>query len=65
MIHFSWDNNAIIDKLSRCNFKRGQLMGRINFLGIEHSLEAQAMLLAPTAPNHQTVEKYVTLLEKA
>ena len=54
--HFSWDNNAIIDKLSRCNFKRGQLMGRINSLGMAHSLEAQAELLAAEVLETSAIE---------
>ena len=54
--NFKWDNNAIIDLLSQCNFKRGQLMGRVNVLGIEHSLEAQAVLLAAEVLETSAIE---------
>ena len=54
--HFSWDNNVLIDKLSQCNFKRGQLMGRVNSLGMEHSLEAQAELLAAEVIETSAIE---------
>ena len=54
--HFSWDNNSIIDKLSQCNFKRGQLMGRVNSLGMAHSIEAQAELLAAEVLETSAIE---------
>lgn len=54
--YFSWDNNAIIDTLSQCNFKRGQLLGRINSLGMEHSLEAQAELLTAEVLETSAIE---------
>lgn len=54
--NFNWDNNAIIDLLSQCNFKRGQLMGRVNALGMEHSLEAQAELLAAEVLETSAIE---------
>ncbi len=54
--HFNWDNNAIIDKLSHCNFKRGQLLGRVNSLGMERSLEAQAELLAAEVLETSAIE---------
>ena len=53
---FSWDNNAIIDKLSQCNFKRGQLLGRVNSLGMERSLEAQTELLVAEVLETSAIE---------
>ena len=39
--NFTWDNDKLIHSLSRCNFKRGQLLGRMASLGVELNLEAQ------------------------
>ncbi len=54
--HFNWDNDAIIDKLSRCNFKRGQLLGRVNSLGMLYNLEAQAVLLVAEVLETSAIE---------
>lgn len=54
--HFHWDADAIIDSLSRCNFKRGQLLGRVASLGLEHSLEAQAEVLAAEVLETSAIE---------
>ena len=43
---FTWRNDALIETLSRCNFKRGQLLGRVAALGMGLGLEAQAEVLA-------------------
>ena len=54
--NFTWDNDIIIDALSRCNFKRGQLLGRVASLGMEHSLEAQAEVLAAEVLETSAIE---------
>lgn len=53
---FSWDAEAIIDNLSRCNFKRGQLLGRVASLGLAHNLEAQAEVLAAEVLETSAIE---------
>ena len=42
---FTWRSEAILDPLSRCNFKRGQLLGRIAALGMGLGAEARAEVL--------------------
>lgn len=54
--NFIWDTDIIIDALSRCNFKRGQLLGRVASLGMEHSLEAQAEVLAAEVLETSAIE---------
>ena len=54
--HFTWDNGSIINTLSRCNFKRGQLLGRVASLGMIHSLEAQAEILAAEVLETSAIE---------
>jgi len=54
--HFNWNTDAIIDSLSRCNFKRGQLLGRVASLGMKHSLEAQAEVLAAEVLETSAIE---------
>lgn len=43
--NFKWDANAIINNLSHCNYRRGQILGRVASLGMEYNLEAQAEVL--------------------
>ena len=54
--HFTWDTDCIIDTLSRCNFKRGRLLGRVASLGMVHSLEAQAEILAAEVLETSAIE---------
>lgn len=53
---FTWRNDAVIDALSRCNFKRGKLLGRIASLGIGLGLEAQAEVLAAEVMQTSAIE---------
>lgn len=54
--HFTWETDSIIDSLSRCNFKRGQLLGRVAALGMEHSLEAQVAIMAAEVLETSAIE---------
>ena len=54
--HFRWDADSLIDTLSRCNFMRGKLLGRVASLGMEHSLEAQAEVLAAEVLETSAIE---------
>lgn len=54
--HFSRDTGRLINALSRCNFKRGQLLGRVASLGMEHSQEAQAQVLAAEVLETSAIE---------
>ncbi|OGQ86616.1 MAG: cell filamentation protein Fic [Deltaproteobacteria bacterium RIFOXYD12_FULL_56_24] len=53
---FTWQNDALIDALSRCNFKRGKLLGRVASLGMELGLEAQAEVLAAEVMQTSAIE---------
>jgi Fic family protein len=53
---FTWDTDALIDSLSQCNFKRGQLLGRVGSLGMELSLEAQVEVLAAEVLESSAIE---------
>lgn len=54
--HFTWGSDRIIDALSRCNFKRGQLMGRVSSLGLVHGLEAHAEVLSAEVLDTSAIE---------
>jgi Fic family protein len=54
--HFTWNTDTVIDSLSRCNFKRGQLLGRVTSLGMELSLEAQAEVLTAEVAETSAIE---------
>lgn len=54
--HFRWNADVIIESLSRCNFNRGRLLGRVASLGMEHSLEAQAEALAAEVLETSAIE---------
>lgn len=53
---FIWRTDTIIDALSRCNFKRGQFLGRLVSLGMKLSLEAQAEVLAAEVLQTSAIE---------
>lgn len=53
---FTWRSDALIDSLSRCNFKRGKLLGRVASLGMELGLEAQAEVLAAEVMQTSAIE---------
>ena len=53
---FTWRSDSVIDSLSRCNFKRGQLLGRVASLGMELGLEAQAEVLAAEVLQTSAIE---------
>ncbi len=54
--HFRWDPVALIGALSRCNFRRGQLLGRVASMGMAHSLEAQAEVLGAEVLETSAIE---------
>jgi Fic family protein len=54
--NFTWDNDKLIHSLSRCNFKRGQLLGRMASLGVGLNLEAQAEVLAAEVLQTSAIE---------
>jgi len=54
--NFTWDNSSLINALSRCNFKRGQLLGRMASLGMELSLEARAEVLVAEVLHTSAIE---------
>lgn len=53
---FRWNAEAIITSLSRCNFSRGKLLGRMASLGMAHGLEAQAEVLVAEALETSAIE---------
>ncbi|MCK5680169.1 Fic family protein, partial [bacterium] len=53
---FSWQSDAVLEALSRCNFKRGQLLRRVASLGMEFGLEAQAAVLATEVLQTSAIE---------
>lgn len=53
---FIWRSDRVIDALSLCNFKRGQLLGRVTSLGMELGLEAQAEVLAAEVLQTSAIE---------
>lgn len=53
---FTWNSDAVLEALSRCNFKRGQLLGRVAFLGMELGLEARATVLAAEVLQTSAIE---------
>ena len=53
---FTWNSDAVLEALSRCNFKRGQLLGRVSSLGMELGLEAQATVLAAEVLQTSAIE---------
>lgn len=53
---FTWRSEVVIDALSRCNFKRGQLLGRVASLGLEMGLSAQAEVLAAEVVQTSAIE---------
>ena len=57
--HFTWRNDAVVEALSRCNFKRGKLLGRVASLGMELGLEAQAEVLAAEVMQTSAIEGQV------
>lgn len=54
--NFTWDNDTLIDALSRCNFKRGQLLGRMASIGIELNLESRAEVLTAEVLQTSAIE---------
>ena len=54
--NFTWDNSSLINALSRCNFKRGQLLGRMTSLGMGLNLEAQAEVLVAEVLQTSAIE---------
>ena len=53
---FTWRSETVIDPLSRCNFKRGELLGRVSSLGMKMGLEAQAEVLAAEVLQTSAIE---------
>lgn len=53
---FTWRSDTVIGPLSRCNFKRGQLLGRVASLAMELSLEAQAEVLTAEVLQTSAIE---------
>lgn len=53
---FSWRSDAVINALSRSNFKRGQFLGRVASLGMELGLEAQAEVLSAEVLQTSAIE---------
>lgn len=53
---FTWRNDSLIEALGRCNFRRGQLLGRVAALGMEMGLEAQAEVLAAEVLQTSAIE---------
>lgn len=54
--HFHWHSEELISSLSRCNFMRGQLLGRVASLGLELSREAQAEVLVAEVLQTSAIE---------
>lgn len=54
--HFFWNPDALIDHLSRCNFKRGRLLGRAASLGMAHQMEARAAVLTAEVLETSAIE---------
>lgn len=54
--NWTWDNDKLIHSLSRCNFKRGQLLGRMASLGVGLNLEAQAEVLTAEVLQTSAIE---------
>ncbi|MFZ5775327.1 MAG: Fic family protein [Thermodesulfobacteriota bacterium] len=53
---FAWRGESLLDALCQCNFKRGQLLGRVTSLGIAMGLEAQAEVLAAEVLQTSAIE---------
>lgn len=60
---FTWQSDPLLEALSRCNFKRGQLLGRVASLGMELGLEAQAEVLAAEVLQTAAIEGQTLSLE--
>ncbi|MEA1923691.1 MAG: DUF4172 domain-containing protein, partial [Pseudomonadota bacterium] len=56
---FTWQSDSVLEALSRCNFKRGQLLGRVASLGMGLGLEAQAEVLAAEVLQTSAIEGQV------
>lgn len=54
--HFSWRGDTLLEALSRCDFKRGQLLGRVASLGMDLALEAQAEVLTAEVLQTSAIE---------
>jgi Fic family protein len=54
--HFRWRSEELISPLSRCNYLRGQLLGRVGSLGLEFSREAQAAILVAEVLQTSAIE---------
>lgn len=54
--HFTWRSDVLLAALSRCNFRRGQLLGRVATLGMEMGREAQAEVLAAEVMQTSAIE---------
>jgi Fic family protein len=54
--NFKWDTNTILNALSRCNFKRGKLLGQVTSLGLKYAVEAQAEVLAAEVQETSAIE---------
>ena len=54
--HFQWRSEELISPLGRCNYLRGQLLGRVGALGLELSREAQAAVLVAEVLQTSAIE---------
>lgn len=54
--HFNWRSDAVLEALSRCNFMRGRLLGRVASLGMELGREARAQVLVAEAMQTSAIE---------
>ena len=54
--HVTWRSDSLLEALSRCNFKRGQLLGRVASLGMDMGREAQAEVLAAEVLQTSAIE---------
>lgn len=53
---FTWRSDSLLEALSRSNFKRGQLLGRVGSLGLEMGREAQVEVLAAEVLQTSAIE---------
>lgn len=53
---FTWRSEVVIEALSRCNFKRGQFLGRVASLGLDQGLSARAEVLIAEVMQTSAIE---------
>jgi len=60
---FTWRSNCIIEHLSKCNYQRGQFLGKLASIGMELGQEAQAEVLVAEVMQTSAIEGQVLDLD--